>query len=63
VSFTTAARTVTAAPTTWEKVEADIFSFARKDYSLVVDYYSEYPEIALLEDKTATSAFLHLKSI
>ena len=47
----------------WQKVGADIFSFARKDYLLVVDYFSKYPEIALLEDKTATSVKRHLKSI
>jgi len=39
----------------WLKFDADIFTFARKDYLLVVDYLSKYPEIALLEDKTATS--------
>jgi hypothetical protein len=47
----------------WQKIGADIFTFARKDYLLVVDYFSKYPEIALLEDKTATSVILHLKSI
>jgi hypothetical protein len=47
----------------WQKVAADLFSYARRDYLLVVDYYSKYPEIALLEDKTANSVITHLKSI
>ena len=34
-----------------------------KDYLVVVDYHSKYPEIALLEDKTASTVVLHLKSI
>jgi len=46
-----------------KKVGADIFIFARKDYLLVVDYFSKYPEFALLEDKTTSSIIHHLKSI
>ena len=45
------------------KVGADLFQFGGKDYLIVVDYYSKYPEIALLENKSAPSVILHLKSI
>ena len=34
-----------------------------KDYLVVVDYYSKFPKIALLEDKAAATLILHLKSI
>lgn len=47
----------------WTKLGADIFTFMRKDYLLVVDYYSKYIEMALLEDKTASCIIVHLKSI
>jgi hypothetical protein len=45
----------------WQKVGADIFSFARRDYLLIVDYYSKYPEVALLDDKTASSVIRQFK--
>ena len=47
----------------WQKVGADIFSFKQKDYILVVDYYSKYPEILHLPDKTASTVIMHLKEI
>jgi len=47
----------------WQKVGVDIFSFKRKDYLLVVDYYSKYPEISRLPDKTASTVVMHLKEI
>jgi hypothetical protein len=47
----------------WQKVGADIFSLYGKDYLLVVDYYSKYPEVNLLSGKTAASVIVHLKSI
>ena len=47
----------------WQKVGVDIFTFQRKDYLLVVDYYSKYPEIAHLPDKTASTVVLQLKEI
>ena len=47
----------------WQKVGVDIFTYQRKDYLLVVDYYSKYPEIALLSDKTAPTVVLQLKEI
>jgi len=37
----------------WQKVGVDI-SF-KQDYLLVIDYYSKYPEISRLPDKTAST--------
>ena len=47
----------------WQVVGSDIMTFKGRDYLVVVDYYSKYPELALLEDKTAGSVITHLKSI
>ena len=47
----------------WQKVGVDIFSFKQKDYILVVDYYSKYPEISRLPDKTASTVIMHVKDI
>ena len=47
----------------WEKLGVDYFSLAGKDYLLVVDYYSKYPEVVLVESKTAESTIAVLKSI
>ena len=37
----------------WEKLGVDYFTFAGKDYLLVVDYFSKYPEVVLMNSKTA----------
>ena len=37
----------------WEKLGADYFTFAGKDYLLVVDYFSKYPEVVRMNSKTA----------
>jgi hypothetical protein len=47
----------------WKKIAADIMTLDSKDYLVVSDYYSKYPEIAHLERKTASCVILHLKSI
>jgi hypothetical protein len=47
----------------WQKLGADIFSLFGKDYLLVVDYYSKFPEVCQLSGKTADSVITHLKSI
>ena len=46
----------------WQKVAADIMTL-EKDYLVVVDYYSKYPEIALLNGKTASKIITQMKSI
>ncbi|KAK7933488.1 hypothetical protein WMY93_004384 [Mugilogobius chulae] len=45
----------------WEKVGTDLFHLHGKDYLLLIDYYSNYPEIAQLTSTTAQSVITHLK--
>uniref|UniRef100_A0A3Q4MK41 Integrase catalytic domain-containing protein n=1 Tax=Neolamprologus brichardi TaxID=32507 RepID=A0A3Q4MK41_NEOBR len=47
----------------WKKVGTDLFHFNGKDYLLVIDYYSNFPEIALLTSTTANNVNTHVKSI
>ena len=47
----------------WEKVAVDIMTYQRHDYIVVVDFYSKYPEIAMLERKRAACVILHMKSM
>ena len=47
----------------FEKIAMDIMSFKGKDYLVVVDYYSKYPELSLLVDKTASTIISHTKSV
>ena len=45
------------------KVGMDIMTYQGRDYLVVVDYYSKFPEIQLLSGKTASSIITHAKSI
>jgi hypothetical protein len=47
----------------WEKISADIFTFNKRDYLLVVDYFSKFPYVVLLTDKSASSVISVLKSL
>ena len=47
----------------WQKIGADIFTYNRRDYLLIVDYFSKFPFILLLPDKTASSVVAMLKSV
>ncbi|UYV65228.1 K02A2.6-like [Cordylochernes scorpioides] len=47
----------------WEKVGIDHFYLKGKYYLLIADYYSRFPELALLEDQTTYSTIMHCKSI
>ena len=47
----------------WQRVGADIFTLYGRDYLLVVDYYSKFPEICHLHAKTASEVIVNLKSI
>jgi len=47
----------------WQNLGVDIFLFKEKDYLLVIDYYSKYPEISRLPDKTASTVITYLKEI
>ena len=46
-----------------QKVALDIFSLCGQDYLLVVNYYSKYPEISLISNKTAACVITQLKSL
>ena len=47
----------------WHKLGIDIFTLARKDYLIVVDYMSNYPEIAPLSGKDIQCVIKALKPI
>ena len=47
----------------WEKIGADIFTYDKRDYLLVVDYFSKFPFIIVLPDKSASSVINMLKSL
>ena len=47
----------------WHKVGMDLFSFKGRDYLLVVDYFSNYPEVCLLNDTHNSSVIMKLKLI
>lgn len=47
----------------WQKVGTDIFHLGGKNYLLVIDYLSNYPEMALLSNMSATCVITHMKSI
>lgn len=47
----------------WQKVGTDIFHLDGKNYLLVIDYLSNYPEMALLSNMSATCVITHMKSI
>ena len=47
----------------WSKLGADIFDFENRDYLILVDYFSKYPEVARLENKTATGVIQALRPI
>ncbi|XP_061129807.1 uncharacterized protein K02A2.6-like [Syngnathus typhle] len=45
----------------WQKVGTDLFHLHGKDYLLVIDYYSNYPEVAQLSSTSAQSVITHMK--
>ena len=47
----------------WQKVATDLFEFNKQNYVLVIDYYSQYIEVARLERTTSTAVINHMKSI
>ena len=47
----------------WSKVATDLFSYKGRDYIICVDYFSKYPDIALLPDTSADSVISALKTI
>ena len=47
----------------WQKVGSDLFKFKNYDYLVVIDYFSNLPEIALLGSTTSSSIIAHMKLI
>jgi hypothetical protein len=47
----------------YQKVGVDIFNLHGKDYLLVVDYFSKFPEYVQLSSKSADCVIQHLKDI
>ena len=47
----------------WVKLGADLYHYKGREYLLVMDYYSNYPETALLEEATAECVITHMRSI
>ncbi len=47
----------------WSKVAMDLYSLNGKDYLIVVDYTSNFPEVALLSGTTSTQVITRIKSI
>ena len=47
----------------WEVLGTDIFTYKGNEYLLVVDYYSRYPEVALLRQSTSKEVIMHCKAI
>ena len=47
----------------WRKIGADLFTLYGKNFLVVVDYTSNYPEVAKLEDLPSTNTISHMKSI
>ena len=47
----------------WEKVGVDYITLDGKDFLLIVDYYSKYPEVLQVTSKTAQTTIAKLKMI
>ena len=47
----------------WEVIATDLFQWSSRDYLLIVDYYSCFIEVTLLEDITSSTVVHHTKSI
>ena len=52
-------------PTTdaWSRVACDLFHMSGKDYLLIVDYHTSYPEVSLLPEISSAAVIRHTKSI
>jgi hypothetical protein len=47
----------------WQKVGTDLFHVNGKDFLLVMDYHSNYPEVAQLNSTSASAVITRMKSI
>ena len=46
----------------WQKLGADIFHFGGKDYLILVDYFSKFPEVSQLNGFMATAVISAMKA-
>ena len=47
----------------WQKVGTDLFHVNGKDFLLVIDYHSNYPEVAQLNSASASAVITRMKRI
>ena len=47
----------------WEKVASDLFEFDRKQYLLIVDYYSLYPEVKQVPSTSSAAVINGMKAV
>jgi hypothetical protein len=47
----------------WQKVASDLFEIRNKNYLLVIDYYSNYPEVVELTSTNSTNVIKNIKEI
>ena len=47
----------------WERVGTDLFELNGKQYILIADYYSRYPEVIRLTSTTSASVISAMKSV
>ena len=47
----------------WAKLGTDLLEFGGKDYLVIVDYFSKYPEVVRLSGKSASCVISALKSV
>jgi hypothetical protein len=47
----------------WEKVGSDLFHCLGQNYLVIVDYYSNFPEVCLLQDTHIATVIKHMKSV
>lgn len=45
----------------WQVVATDIFHFRQKDYLLLVEYRSQYPEVSLLQSSSTSTVIERMK--
>ena len=47
----------------WEKIAADLFMLNRKDYLVIVDYYSQFVEVRQLKSTSSNAVILQMKEV
>ena len=47
----------------WQKLGADIFEYRGNAYLLIVDYFSKYPEVGVLQGKSASAVISHFRTV